>query len=299
MNNMAPKVTICVVTYNQETLIQQCLESLISQVTNFKFEIIVSDDASTDNTPNIIQQYADKYPDIIKPILHKKNLGALENFIFVHNQATGEYISHMDGDDYSLAGKLQAQADFLDAHDDCNIVWHRVKILFSDSNTLYDDLIQYNVLPKEGFTRADILQFITIGVNSSKMYRAYKEEMVMPNFEVVDYFKNVEEVQNKKAYFVNDNFYGVYRAGIGIASSGSATRILLCKSFLHFAKKYPEYKDRINAATLLYFIVDLKNKRSTAKDFFIVWLKTFHYKSIYLIYKNRNIIKMFRLPKNH
>ncbi len=295
--SVLPKVSVCVVTYNQQDLIRQCLESLIMQKTNFPFEIIVSDDCSTDNTPKIISEFQKKYPEIIKPILHQKNMGALANFVYVHKQAKGQYISHMDGDDYSLPGKLQIQADFLDTHKSCNIVWHRVKVLNPQTNQLSDDLIEYSKLPKNGFDRGDILQFISIGANSTKMYRAYNTDIKMPNFDVVDYFMNVEEVSDKKAYFVNDKIYGVYRAGIGIASTGSGTRIILCKSFLYFAKKYPQFKDRINAVALLYFLVDLKNGRPTTKDFFQVWVKTFHIKSFWNIYKYWKLIKMFRLPR--
>lgn len=292
------KVSVCVVTYNQEDLIAQCLESLVTQETNFEYEIIVSDDCSTDNTPKVIKEFEKKYPDIIKPILHKKNLGAGKNFLFVHQQAQGEYIAHMDGDDYALPGKLQAQADFLDATPDCNIVWHRVKVLHPLTNKLSNDLIEYGKLPKKGFLQGDVLQLISIGTNSSKMYRAYNISMTFPDFEIVDYFMNVEEVSNKKAYYVDDKFYGVYRAGIGVSSTGNITRVILCKSFLYFAHKYPHLEDRVNAAALLYFLVDLKNGRPTAKDFFKVFIQTFHIKSFYNIYKYWEIIKMLRLPSS-
>lgn len=66
-------VSVYCLAYNHEKYIKDCLEGFVKQKTNFKYEVIVHDDASTDNTANIIKEYADKYPDIIKPILQKEN----------------------------------------------------------------------------------------------------------------------------------------------------------------------------------------------------------------------------------
>lgn len=65
-------VSVYCLAYNCEKYIKDCLEGFVKQKTNFKYEVIVHDDASTDNTANIIKEYADKYPDIIKPILQKE-----------------------------------------------------------------------------------------------------------------------------------------------------------------------------------------------------------------------------------
>ena len=128
MSTQEIKVSVCVVTYNQERYIAECLQSLVDQETNFNFEVIVSDDCSTDRTPEIIKDFQRRYPNIIKPILHKKNMGAYKNFIFVHKQAKGKYVAHMDGDDYALPGKLQIQADYLDHNAECNIVWTHILV---------------------------------------------------------------------------------------------------------------------------------------------------------------------------
>ena len=67
------KVSVCVVTYNQENYIGECLESLVNQVTNFRYEIIVGEDCSTDGTRAIVQRYVEKYPDLIVPLFYKNN----------------------------------------------------------------------------------------------------------------------------------------------------------------------------------------------------------------------------------
>jgi len=68
------QVSVCVVTYNQEKYIAQCLDSLISQKTNFNFEIIVGEDCSTDSTRAIVQKYVDQYPDLVIPLFYEKNV---------------------------------------------------------------------------------------------------------------------------------------------------------------------------------------------------------------------------------
>lgn len=72
---MAPKVSVCVVTYNQEKYIHECLQSLVDQETDFEFEVIVGDDGSTDGTRAVVVDFARKYPKIVKPLLHEKNNG--------------------------------------------------------------------------------------------------------------------------------------------------------------------------------------------------------------------------------
>ena len=80
VNKEIPKVSVCVVTYNQENLIERCLNSILSQEVNFSIEIIVGDDGSTDRTRTIINQFKNRYPKIVKPIFHEKNIGALRNY---------------------------------------------------------------------------------------------------------------------------------------------------------------------------------------------------------------------------
>ena len=87
MNNTDIQVSVCVVTYNQENYIAECLESLVSQQTEFKFEIIVGEDCSTDRTREIVQKYIEKYPDLIVPLFYKKNVGAVENIKQVYKLA--------------------------------------------------------------------------------------------------------------------------------------------------------------------------------------------------------------------
>ncbi|MDH5765401.1 MAG: glycosyltransferase [Gammaproteobacteria bacterium] len=293
------KVSVCVVTYNQEKYIRQCIQSLVDQEADFDFEVIVADDYSTDGTRQIVLEFANNYPELVKPVFHEKNIGALKNFVFVHNLAEGEYIAHMDGDDYALPGKLKTQVDYLNSHPECNIVWHRVYIMNDASGKMAEDLIDYGRLPKSGFNRADILRFITIGMNSSKMYRSSVKGFDLPRFPVVDYFMNVEQIGSGVARFVGDVPLGVYRAGIGIASSGNTTRVLLRNSFLYFSEKYPEYKRDICAAALVLFFAAFKNRKwSNCILFAGVVVKVIRMGAFLDIWRDRAIIGMLRIPNS-
>ncbi|MFZ1246737.1 MAG: glycosyltransferase, partial [Azonexus sp.] len=120
-----PKASVCVITYNQEAYIRECLQSIVDQMTDFDFEVIVGDDCSCDGTREAVIEFAERYPGKIVPLLYPHKVGGTQNFISVHNRAAGKYVAHIDGDDIALPGKLQAQVNYLEAHPDCSVVWHR------------------------------------------------------------------------------------------------------------------------------------------------------------------------------
>lgn len=115
-------VSIVCNTYNHELYIRDALDSFLSQKTNFPFEILVFDDASTDKTANIIRSYEEKYPDIIKPVYQTVNQYSLGLMPGKQNRerATGKYIAICEGDDYWCdCNKLQKQVDYMESHPDC------------------------------------------------------------------------------------------------------------------------------------------------------------------------------------
>ena len=289
-----PKVSVCIVTYNQEIYIRQCLLSIVDQETDFDFEVIVSDDCSTDGTREIVQEFAGRYPGAVKPIFNKKNIGAYKNFVFVHQQATGEYIAHVDGDDYCLPGKLQAQADLLDSDSNCNIVFHRMLLLKPTGETDEGSLLNAKNIGEMRFDRGALIQFMAIGLHSSKMYRKAVRDYDLPNFDVIDYFANVEQIGSGVARFAGYENYGVYRVGGGIAASGIRSKQALAKSFAYFCKKYPEYRLQVNTAALTYLISDLKNCRTTWFMFFVAWVRTFHLGSVLNLVRSLKFINELR-----
>jgi len=125
-------VSIICVTYCQEKYISRALDSFLSQKTDFKFEILINDDASTDRTPEIIAEYEKKYPGIVRPVYQKENLYSKGIWIgdtILLPMARGKYLAFCEGDDYwSDVNKLQKQVDFLESHPDYTVCVH---------NTLY------------------------------------------------------------------------------------------------------------------------------------------------------------------
>ncbi len=121
-------VSIFCNTYNHGSFIKDALEGFVSQKTDFKFEVLVHDDASTDNTAEVIREYEEKYPDIIKPIYQTENQyskGVKITKEFQYPRAKGRYVAYCEGDDYWIDPlKLQRQYDALESHPDVDICAH-------------------------------------------------------------------------------------------------------------------------------------------------------------------------------
>lgn len=115
-------VSVSCITYNHAKYIRQCLDGILMQKADFQYEILIHDDASTDGTDDIIREYAQKYPTIIKPIFEKENQyskGVPISATFNYPRAEGKYIALCEGDDYwTDPYKLQKQVDFMESHPD-------------------------------------------------------------------------------------------------------------------------------------------------------------------------------------
>lgn len=127
-------VSISCTTYNHEKYIQQAFDSFLNQITTFKFEVLINDDASTDGTKKIIEEYSYKYPDIFFPLYQKENQyskGLRGMFLrFNLPRCRGKYIAICEGDDYwTDPYKLQKQVDFLDSNIEFAISFHKVSVL--------------------------------------------------------------------------------------------------------------------------------------------------------------------------
>ena len=131
------KVSVTILTYNQAAFIGQAIESALNQHTDFAYEILVGDDFSTDGTQEVILDYQRRFPDIVKPVLHPKNLGqnGLFNTIETLKLAKGQYIAPLDGDDYwTSPDKLQKQVNFMESHPDFSACFHNALITYEDGS---------------------------------------------------------------------------------------------------------------------------------------------------------------------
>lgn len=130
------KLSIYCLSYNFASFIRQALDGFVMQKTNFPFEVIIHDDASTDGTAEIIREYEAKYPDIIKPVYQAENQwqkGVNISKEFIFPKIKGQYVALCEGDDYwTDENKLQKQVDYLDAHPDCSLCFHPVTVKWEE-----------------------------------------------------------------------------------------------------------------------------------------------------------------------
>lgn len=128
-----PRVSVVSITYNHESFIRDALDGFVGQKTDFPVEVIIADDASTDNTQTIILDYAGRYPHLFRPILRSKNIGIHANVIDALSAARGEYLALCEGDDYwTDPTKLSKQVAFLDQHPEISLCFHPVQVLWTD-----------------------------------------------------------------------------------------------------------------------------------------------------------------------
>ena len=130
-------VSITCITFNQREYIAQAIESFLMQKTNFKYEILIHDDASTDGTTDILREYEKKNPDIIKVVYQTENQysqGKKITQTFLYPLCQGKYIAFCEGDDYwTDPYKLQKQYDYMEAHPDCSMCVHAADIVKADT----------------------------------------------------------------------------------------------------------------------------------------------------------------------
>lgn len=157
MNDLV--VTIRCLVYNHEPYLRQCLEGFVMQKTNFRFEAIVHDDASTDNSAAIIREYAEKYPDIIKPIFETENQyskrdGSLRRIMNAHTH--GKYVAICEGDDYWIDPfKLQKQVDIMETNPDYSLCFHNAVVFYEGISKLpeiFNNLIESHVVSLKEIT---------------------------------------------------------------------------------------------------------------------------------------------------
>lgn len=131
----APKVSVVSITYNHEAYIHETLDGFVAQETDFAVEFIVADDASTDATQAIVRQYAERYPQLFRPILRTENVGPHANMVAALSAARGEYVAVCEGDDFwDDPLKLSKQIAFLDQHPDTTVCFHPVRVICDDGS---------------------------------------------------------------------------------------------------------------------------------------------------------------------
>lgn len=171
-------VTVNLLTYNHCRFIAQALDSILAQRVNFRYEIVIGDDASEDGTQDIIRRYMSEYPKIIRAIFHEKNVGIARNVQSIRSLYRGKYIAPMEGDDYWIdPDKLQRQADFLEAHPEYSAV--AAKLIYVDDNGQKLNLKADTKLYYEGseYSIKEFSDYKMAGQINTMMYRSFLGSM--------------------------------------------------------------------------------------------------------------------------
>jgi glycosyltransferase involved in cell wall biosynthesis len=229
-----PLVSIRCMVYNHEPYLRQCLDGFVMQQTSFPFEAIVHDDASTDGSAAIILEYAERYPDIIKPIIETENQyskedGTIRRILDAAMHPDSKYIALCEGDDYwTDPQKLQIQVSFLEQHPDYSLAAHDFKV-YEDANDRFrtthpidflNDDEEYKTLTihdyKKGlfFTQTLSCVYRKDALLNSKFY-SYEAKFDMTLFYAI-------LTQGKCVLF--NRVMGVYRTHPGSATSGGNSR---------------------------------------------------------------------------
>lgn len=168
-------VSIRCLAFNQAKFIRQCLEGFVIQQTNFRFEAIVHDDASTDGTADIIREYANKYPKIIKPIFEKENQyskhdGSIRQ---VMNKAChGKYIAYCEGDDcWTDPLKLQKQVDILESNPNVTMVFTGFRTIDENGADCYRYDFEYNMHKSKSGYVFPMLLYRNVVMTVSSIFR--------------------------------------------------------------------------------------------------------------------------------
>ncbi len=216
-----PLVSICCITYNHENYIRDAIEGFLMQKTDFPFEIIIHDDASTDATANIIREYEEEYPDIIKPIYQTENQYSKGKraTLFTFRAARGKYLALCEGDDYWIDPlKLQKQIIEMEKHPECYISFHpaikrwvdgsrddRMLGLYSDKTTIVP--VEVVILSWDVF-----MPTASIVLNRSVVSRIVSFFDLASDAPVGDYYIRVLGAENGGALYLSD-IMSVYRYG--------------------------------------------------------------------------------------
>lgn len=229
LNKLKPLVSVICLTYNHEDYIRKCLEGFVFQKTTFSFEIIVHDDASTDNTQAILREYESKYPTLFNNIYQienqfkNKEINILINFVFPI--VVGKYVAFCEGDDYwTDSNKLQKQVDFLENNEDFVLCYHNTNILsngiieedFAKQKNISQISDYYDLLCFGNYMQTSSVVFL------NKIHLFPFEKSIQLNDYVLWFWVS----RFGKIYRINENM-SVYRLGAGIWSSLSKENKLL------------------------------------------------------------------------
>jgi glycosyltransferase involved in cell wall biosynthesis len=308
-----PIVSICCITYNHEKYISEAIDSFLMQETDFPFEIVIGEDCSTDNTIKIIEKYIGMYPNIIRLITSKKNVGMLKNGHRILMKSKGIYLTSCEGDDYwTDSNKLQIQVDAMEKNPEISMCFHLSSTLdnkgiieppkYIKKNKIYD--IKKLITSEFHFVQTNTIIF-------------KKESLKNLNFDLLfespvgDVWLKISSAMPNGALFINRNM-SIYRKrsiGSWTSSMEEDNRFLeyisdMMKSIDNFDRywDFKYTKDFLIYKNMYIDVVMRKNIKQVFKNDFINNFK--HFMSIRnlikwnILYKYPSFVNLLRIFKN-
>lgn len=218
MSKQSPLVSVCMITYNQGKYIRTAMESVLNQVCDFEFDVILSNDASTDDSDKLIKEYIQSHPNgfRIKYYYQTRNLGMNPNLGFAYERCKGKYIAICEGDDFwTDPFKLQKQVDFLEVNSRFAISYHPVNVLYPDGR-LERDVRFESLMEKKESTIYDLATLGNYIHTPSVVFRNLFETLPQSiNVSPLGDFFLWMLIANKGDIKRNDEVMAVYRFGSG------------------------------------------------------------------------------------
>jgi glycosyltransferase involved in cell wall biosynthesis len=255
-----PKVSVLCLTYNQHKYIRQCLDSILAQKTNFGYEILVNDDASSDGTTDILKDYENNYPGVVRLNIQKENQyskGVRNMMIhFLLPKAKGKYIAICEGDDFwTDDNKLQLQVDYLEKNKDCSMCFHPVRVFFENKEK--EDYVFPSEKDDRHFSFEKLLKANYIQTNSV-MYRKQNYKGLATDVTPGDWYLHLYHAHFGKIGFIDKVMAAYRKHSSGIWWSGTVSgdksefwrqhgilHLNLYKRLIEMYGKNKKYKDII------------------------------------------------------
>ena len=239
-------LSVAVITYNQEEYIAQTLDSILSQKHNYPYEIVVGEDCSQDGTKKIIEEYVEKYPNIIKPLYNNPNKGLIKNYFNVIAHCQGKYIMECAGDDYWLPGKVKTQIKYMENNPDVGMCYGVVQYIDGRGEKKKSEFAGEKKESFEALLRGNGIPAVTICMRNNLVTEYIKDvNPLEKGWLMEDYPMWLWFSQNSRLVFQNKKM-AAYRSLDGSASHSQdpQKRAAFVKSIediqLFFAQKYYE-----------------------------------------------------------
>lgn len=267
-------VSICCITYNHEKYIRDAIEGFLMQKTDFPFEVLIHDDASTDGTADIIREYETKYPDIIKPIYQTENQyskGIKISATYNYPRAKGKYIALCEGDDYWTDPlKLQIQVNVLEKHPQYVFCCHRFKRYIQNEGVFENDFTSDWYENNENYEIDTNILFniwptstLTMMIRKNAVYNASKNTQNFKHSMDVHFFYYL--LKEGKGISIN-RIMAVYRVHEGGISSGLNRDKFITKAYL-VHKELHEANRHEESLRKKYFTYLIRMQTETSQSF--------------------------------